>query len=111
MKTNNNLILNENRTILVGGVEEATGARAVGSILAIAKIAGHAMAGLGAGRRVQRDDPSAIVVLATDIETVSGGTIEAFVAATRENDSNARHSRRADDDVVHLVSVGHSSFF
>ena len=97
-------------TILVGGVEEATGARAVGSIFAIAKIAGHAMAGQAAGRGVQRDDPSAIVVLAADIETVPGGAIEAFVTAACENDSNARHSRRAADDVVHLVNVGHSFF-
>ena len=97
-------------TILVGGVEEATAARAVGSIFAIAKIAGHALAGQAACRCVQGGDPSAIAVLATDIEAVPGGTIELFVAAARENKSNARHSGRADDDVVNLVNAGHSSF-
>ena len=54
--------------------------------------------------------PSAIAVLAADIEAVPGGTIELFVAAARENESNARHSGRADDDFVHLVNVGHSFF-
>ena len=58
--------------------------------------------------------PNTRVIVAVDIGRacclVKFTAIGLFVAAARENESNARHSGRADDGVVHLVNVGHSFF-